>query len=111
MSSQIVELAGQAVGTPASQILDPIKKRIEQAKRDRSRLEPVWHSNRAYAAGKYWLKWSRADRRLRLDPRDEAKAERMSIDILTQNLWTALGQLAGAEAQAQPALPPRGHPL
>lgn len=84
----------------ASEFLDPIKKAVEQGKKDRGRMEPVWHSNRAYGAGKYWLKWSRGNRRLMLDPRDVAHGmERLSIDILTQNLWTALGQLAGAEAR------------
>jgi hypothetical protein len=98
--SQIATEAG--VRTPATEIIGPIQKRIEQAKRDRARQEPVWHSNRAYAAGKYWLRWSRADRRLKLDPRDvQHGLERTTVDILTQKLWTAIGQLAGVEERRQ----------
>jgi hypothetical protein len=98
--AQIVEQAG--VRTPADVVLGPIKERIEQAKRDRARFEPVWHSNRAYGAGKQWLKWSRADRRLRLDPADVAGGrERYVADILTTRLWTALGQLGGVDARPQ----------
>lgn len=98
--AQVVEQAGAR--TPADVVLGPIRERIEQAKRDRSRFEPVWHSNRAFGAGKQWLRWSRGDRRLKLDPRDtEAGLERYTVDILTQNLWTALGQLAGAEERRQ----------
>lgn len=83
-------------------LLGPIRERIDNAKRDRARFEPIWHSNRAFAAGKQWLRWSRGDRRLRLDPRDvEHGLERYTVDILTQNLWTALGQLSGAEARRQ----------
>lgn len=98
--SQIVEEAG--VRTRAETLLGPIKQRIESGKRDRGRFEPVWHSNRAFAAGKQWLRWSRSDRRLRLDPKDvEHGQERYTVDILTQNLWTAFGQLSGAEARRQ----------
>jgi len=90
------------LSTPAGQIIGPIRNAIEQGKRDRARMEPTWHSNRAMAAGKQWLKWSRADRRLKLDPRDIAGgADRRTVDLLTQNLWTALGQLGGAEARPQ----------
>lgn len=98
--SQIATEAG--VRTPASEIIGPIQKRVDQGKRDRGRIEPVWHANRAYAAGKYWLRWSRADRRLKLDPRDvQHGLERTTIDILTTKLWTAIGQLAGVEERRQ----------
>ena len=94
--SQILEES--QVRASVAEYLDPIKKRIDQAKQDRGRFEPTWHQNRAFGAGKYWHKWSRSGHRLRLDPRDvEHGKERLTIDILTQNLWTALGQLAGAE--------------
>src|SRR6266536_1447261 len=98
--SQIATEAG--VRSPASEIIGPIQKRVEQGKHDRARIEPVWHSNRAYAAGKYWLRWSRADRRLKLDPKDvQHGLERTTVDILTQKLWTAIGQLAGVEERRQ----------
>lgn len=100
MAQQLVDQAGAS--SPVVAVLGPIKERIDQAKRDRSRIEPVWHSNRAYGAGKHWLKWSRSDRRLRLDPRDvQEGAERYTVDILTQNIMTALGQMAGAEERRQ----------
>lgn len=88
--------------TPAAQILGPIKKKVEAAKRDRARFEAVWHSNRAFAAGRHWLKHSRGDRRLVLDPRDVQNGkQRVTVDLLSQYLHTALGQLRGAEERPQ----------
>jgi len=84
----------------ADEILGPIKERVDQAKRDRRRLEPTVHSDRAFAAGKQWLKISRSDRRLHLDPRDvEEGKERVTVDLLSQYMGTGEGLLAGAEAR------------
>jgi hypothetical protein len=75
-----------------------IVKRVEAMAKDRARLEPVWKSNRANAAGHQWLKYSRADRRLVLDPRDiEGGRERTTVNLLSQYLNAALGQLEGAD--------------
>lgn len=94
--AQVVELAG--VRSPVESVLGPIREKIDKARSDRRRFEPTVLSNRAFGAGKPWLQWSRSDRRLRLNPKDVAYGqERHSADLLTQNLWTALGQLSGAD--------------
>src|SRR6266498_4554277 len=88
--------------TPAEAILGPIKEKVDQGRRDRARFEAVWHSNRAFAAGKQWLKTSRRDRRLVLDKRDvEGGKQRVTVDVLTQYLNTGLSQLAGLEERPQ----------
>lgn len=97
MSSQVIEFPS-GTPQPAEDLLGPVQKRVEAMKRDRARNEPVWHSNRAYAAGRQWLKWSRADRRLVLDKADVANGkERTTVNLLAQYLKTAEGQLAGVE--------------
>jgi hypothetical protein len=97
--AQVIQLpSGRS--RPADEVLGPIKEKVEQAKRDRKRLEPTIHSNRAFAAGKQWLKWSRGDRRLMLDPKDvEGARERTTVDLLSQYMGTGEGLLAGAEAR------------
>lgn len=95
--AQVVRIP-QGHATPAEDILGPIREKVEQGKRDRKKREPVWHQNRAFASGKQWLKWSRGDRSLKLDPRDVAEGkQRYTVDLLSQYMGTGEGLLAGAD--------------
>src|SRR6266542_5404612 len=90
------------IPSPAKELLKPIQEKVEQGKRDRARFEAVWLSNRAFAAGKHWLRPTRGDRRLVLDKRDvENGKQRVTVDLLSQYLNTALGQMTGAEERPQ----------
>jgi hypothetical protein len=74
-------------------IVEPWRKRIKAAQRDRSRFEPTWHAAIAFAAGKHWLKWSRKRRRLILPDLPKGR-ERYSVDEITQYRLTAVGELS-----------------
>ena len=100
MSTQAVETGGAQ--TPTQAILGPIKELVRAGLQDRAQFEATWRSNRAFGAGKHWLKPARSDRRLYLDKRDVANGqERVKVDILTQRIQTGLGQLAGIEEREQ----------
>lgn len=97
MSSQVIE-TGAGPPIAVSSVLEPVREKVKQGMEDRRRFEPVWHSNRAFAAGKQWLKTSRSDRRLYLDKNDVIGGrQRVTVDVLTQYVQTGLGQLAGIE--------------
>jgi hypothetical protein len=71
----------------------PVKDRIQQAREDRKKLEPVWHSNLAFASGNFWWKWDRDQRRLVLPP-DLWKKDLYTADVITEYRTTALGELS-----------------
>src|SRR5438445_10205906 len=72
--------------------LRPVKDALRSAKDDRKRFEATWQSNLAYAAGKFWLKWDRNQRKLVL-PTDFYDKEWYSTDVITEYRTTALGEL------------------
>lgn len=71
----------------------PVKRRINQAREDRKRQEPVWQSNLAFAAGKFWLQWDR-DRRTLVMPPELFNKELYTADVITEYRTTALGELS-----------------
>lgn len=76
-----------------SDVADPWRERIRQALDDRRRYEPTWHSNLAFAAGKHWLQWNPASRRLQM-PQNLPWSEIYSADIITEYRTTVLGEMA-----------------
>src|SRR6266536_5156526 len=74
------------------EIARPIRRRIADARASRKPLEATWQSNLAFAAGKWWLKWDRDQRRLVFPPELYDK-ELYATDVITEYVMTALGEL------------------
>jgi len=81
---------GSVVG--ADELTREIRRELTEAREDRKRIEPTWHSNLAFAAGKYWLKWDINQRQL-FFPRELQGRELYSTDVITEYRTTALGEL------------------
>ena len=77
---------------PADELARDVKDLIRTAREARKQWEPTWHSNLAYAAGKFNLKWDRTQRRLVEDPSSYGK-ELYTTDVITEYRTTALGEL------------------
>lgn len=67
-------------------------KRIEAGKKERKKLEPTWHRNRAFAAGYQWVKWNRYRRTLGM-PEEDQDLERYTADRLQPYIQTFMGLL------------------
>jgi hypothetical protein len=68
------------------------RERIKQAREDRQRFEPTWHSNLAFAAGKHHLVWDRFSRQLVMPP-ELLDRELYTADVITEQRAAALGEL------------------
>jgi hypothetical protein len=81
-------------GTMVSQgeEIKDIRREIQAARDDRKRYEPSWASNLAFAAGKFWLKWDRDQRRLVYSPEYYGR-DLYSADVITEYRTTALGEM------------------
>lgn len=90
MSTILTEPDGTTVR--AEDALREIRARIDEARAHRKRYEPTWHSNLAFAAGKFWLAWDRDQRRLVFPPELQRK-ELYTADLITEYRTTALGEL------------------
>jgi hypothetical protein len=84
---------GESETLSGDALASPVKRRINQAREDRKRLEPVWQSNLAFAAGKFWLQWDR-DRRQLMMPPELFNKELYTADVITEYRTTALGELS-----------------
>src|SRR5205809_1134604 len=73
-------------------IARPIRRKIKDGLAARRPLEATWQSNLAFAAGKWWLKWDRDQRRLVFPP-DMYGKELFGVDVITEYRTTALGEL------------------
>lgn len=83
--------AGETI-TSADELAKDAKDAIKQGREARKGMEATWHSNLAFAAGKFWLKWNRQQRRLQEDPRMQG-IELYTTDVITEYRTTALGEL------------------
>lgn len=73
------------------------KQRIQQAREDRRRYEPVWLSNLAFAAGKHYLMFDRFTRSMVLPPQIQTDMEQGNLytaDVITERRMRALGELS-----------------
>ena len=91
MSSLAIQQSSGMV-VSADELTREVKREINAGREDRKRIEPVWHSNMAFAAGKYWLKWNVAQRQLEF-PTELQGRELYSTDVITEYRTTALGEL------------------
>lgn len=88
----------QADGNLASpqQIIQTWRERIEQAKEHRKKLEPIWLSNLAFAAGQHWLAWDPNQKKLRhiseLDPKYRDR-DLYTADKINEHVQAQLGEL------------------
>ena len=76
----------------AEELTKPVRDEINAAREDRKRIEPIWHMNMAFAAGKFWLGWNRNTRELVFPP-ELVGRELYSADVITEYRTTALGEL------------------
>jgi len=89
---------GTLVG--ADELTKRIRDAISAGREDRKRFEPVWHSNIAFAAGKFWLKWNVSQRAL-VFPSELQGKELYSTDVITEYRTTALGELGSDDDRPQ----------
>lgn len=95
MSTLAIEAEdGQLVD--AEEATAKVRQAISDAREDRKQYEPTWHSNLAFAAGKFWLEWHRNLRRLTLPQELEGK-ELYTADVITEYRTTALGELSSED--------------
>ncbi len=78
----------------ADEAVRDVRQSINQAREHRKRLEPLWHQNLAFAAGKHYLEWNRDQRRLAFPERLEGQ-DLYTADVITEYRTTALGELGG----------------
>src|SRR5437879_399060 len=98
--STFAVLENDGTATGADELLKPVRDALRVAREDRKQFEPTWHSNLAYAAGKFWLKWNRDQRRLVL-PTDFYDKEHYSTDVITEYRTTALGEMGSDDDRPQ----------
>lgn len=94
MSQLAIEQDGQLVD--AMEATAKVRQAIQDARADRKQYEPTWHSNLAFAAGKFWLEWHRSLRRLTM-PEELQSKELYTADVVTEYRMTALGELASED--------------
>lgn len=94
----VVNQGGALVG--ARELTKEIRDKIADARDDRKRYEPTWHSNLAFAAGKFWLRWNGNTRELQF-PSELVGRELYSADVITEYRTTALGELGSDDDRPQ----------
>ena len=98
MSSLVLDSAGTLVG--GDEATRQVRDEITAAREDRKRFEPTWHSDLAFAAGKYWLAWDRDQRRL-VYPPELYRKELYAADVITEYRMTALGELGSDDSRPE----------
>lgn len=86
--------------TDAQELTRKVRDAIKEARDDRKRYEPTWHSNLAFAAGKFWLQWDIRSRSLAFPP-ELVNRELYSTDVITEYRTTALGELNSDDSRPQ----------
>jgi hypothetical protein len=94
----VMDDTGYLVG--ADGLVKEVKDRITAGRDDRKRYEPTWHSNLAFASGKFWLKWN-VNQRALVFPTELYGKELYSTDVITEYRTTALGELGGDDDRPQ----------
>src|SRR5574337_693162 len=88
------------IAIPPDDAFNKVREEIRAALRDRARFEPEWHSNLAFAAGKFRHVWNRTTRRLE-EPPDDVGRENYSVDVITEYRTTALGEMGSDDDRPQ----------
>jgi hypothetical protein len=89
-SFAVLDSDGTLVG--ADEATKSVRESLNAAREARKPFEATWQTNLAFAAGKFWLKWDRDQRRL-VTPSDYYGKELYSADVITEYRTTALGEL------------------
>jgi hypothetical protein len=79
-------------GAPASEVPQESRDRYKQAQIDRRRFEPVWQLCQSFLQNRQWVGWDYHDRRIVELPNPDDRV-RVTVNVLTQYLWTFLGKL------------------
>lgn len=74
--------------------------RMQQARRDRRRYEPVWALCQAFISNRQWVGWSRRERRIVSEPNPQQR-ERHTVNVLTSYLMTNVGKFMSDEMRPQ----------
>lgn len=68
------------------------RDRLQQARIDRRRFEPVWQLCQSFLQNRQWVGWDYHDRRIVQLPNPDDRV-RVTVNVLTQYHWTFLGKL------------------
>src|SRR4051812_2552904 len=75
-----------------SEVPQESRDRYAQAQLDRRRFEPVWQLCQSFLQNRQWVGWDYHDRRIVELPNPDDRV-RVTVNVLTQYLWTFLGKL------------------
>lgn len=68
------------------------RQRHANASRDRRRYEPIWQLCQSFIQNRQWVGWDYQERRI-VDLPNADDRERVTVNVLTQYLWTIVGKL------------------